>query len=227
MGEDRREDLLDALHRLAEELGETPTTTEMNDQGEYWASQYQNEFGGWNEALREAGFEPNQVWKVPTDDLLNEIRQLARELNRTPTKEQMDDRGEYYGRSYLKRFGSWNEAVHQAGFEPNQRIPQSAFREPPDACRLCGDAPDVGLDFHHWRYGENKAGCYLCRACHDDVHAAGARPDNDPGWLMGAVENLIRCHAKHSEETSVRAITTRYNIPSEGLVASAMSNVEV
>jgi hypothetical protein len=45
--------------------------------------------------------------------------------------------------------------------------------------------------------------------------------------LMGAVENLIRCHAKHSEEMSVREITTRYNIPSEGLVASAMSNVEV
>lgn len=46
MGEVTREDLLDALHRLAGELGETPTTVEMNDRGEYWASQYQNEFGG-------------------------------------------------------------------------------------------------------------------------------------------------------------------------------------
>lgn len=227
MGENRRKELLDALHRLAEQLGETPTTTQMNDQGEYWASQYHEEFGGWNEALREAGFKPNQRRKVSTDELLNEIRRLARELNRTPKKEQMDDLGKYYGRSYRLRFGSWNEAVRQAGLEPNQRISQSEFRERPDACRLCGNAPDAGLDFHHWRYGENKAGCYLCRACHDDVHAGGARPDNDPGWLIDAVKNLIRCHAKHSEGASVRAITTRYNIPSEGLVASAMSNMEV
>lgn len=226
MGEVTREDLLDALHRLAGELGETPTTVEMNDRGEYWASQYQNEFGGWNDALREAGLELNQPRKVPTDDLLNEIRRLARELNRTPTKGQMDDRGEYYGRSYLKRFESWNEAIRQAGLEPNEQILDSAFREPPDACLLCGELPDAGLDFHHWRYGENKAGCYLCRECHDDVHAGGARPDNDPGWLMNAVENLISCHAKHSEETSAQAITIRYNIPSRELVESAMSNVE-
>jgi len=227
MGEDRREELLDALDKLAEELGEIPTSTQMNDQGEYWASQYNKEFGGWNEALREAGFETNQVRKVPTDELLDEIRRLARELNRTPTRDQMDDRGEYYGRSYRLRFGSWNEAVRRAGLEPNQRISQSEFRDPPDECRLCGAAPDAGLDFHHWRYGENKTGCYLCRACHDDVHADGARPDEDSRWLMDAVENLIRCHAKHSGETDVRAIANWYNIPSEGLVASALSNIEV
>ncbi|WP_436932455.1 homing endonuclease associated repeat-containing protein [Halosimplex halobium] len=227
MEEDRREDMLDEIQRLAEEVGETPTSTDMNIRGEYWASQYQDEFGGWNDALREAGFEPNQPRKIPTDDLLNEIRRLAKELNRTPTKEQLNDRGKYYGQSYLKRFGSWNEAVRQAGLEPNQQISQFAFQEPPDACRLCGTSPDAGLDFHHWRYGENKAGCYLCRECHDAVHASGARPDSNPGWLMDAVENLIRCHAKHSEDTSAGAITTRYNIPSQELVESAMSNVEV
>lgn len=227
MAEVTREDLLDALQQLAGELGETPTAMEMNDQGEYSASQYQNEFGGWNNALREAGLELNQPRRIPNDDLLNEIRRLARELNQTPTKKQLNECGEYYSRTYRKRFGSWNEAIRQAGLEPNQRISDSAFREPPNTCRLCGEAPDAGLDFHHWRYGENKVGCYLCRKCHDSVHADGARPDNNPGWLMKAVENLIRCHAKHSEDTSTGAIVTRYNIPSQGLVESAMSNVEL
>ncbi|WP_276301398.1 homing endonuclease associated repeat-containing protein [Halorussus lipolyticus] len=226
MAEVTRENLLDALQRLAEELGETPTSMEMNDQGEYSASPYQDEFGGWNNALREAGLELNQPRRIPTDDLLNEIRRLARELNQTPTKKQLNEQGEYCSRTYQTRFGSWNEAIRQAGLEPNQRISKSAFRERPDTCRLCGETPDDELDFHHWRYGENKVGCYLCRECHDAVHSDGARPDNNPEWLMEAVENLIRYHEKHSEDTSPRAITTRYNIPSQGLVESVISNME-
>lgn len=226
MGDATRDNLLDELHRLAEEVDGTPTSTEMNDRGEFWAGQYQDEFGSWNDALREAGFEVNEPRRIPTEDLLDEIRRLAEELNQTPTKKQLNDRGQYYGQSYQKRFGSWNEAVREAGLEPNQRISKSAFKESPDVCPLCGDSPDE-LDYHHWRYGEHKAGCYLCRECHDRVHADGARPDANSGWLMEAVENLIRHHAEHSEEINVETITARYNIPSEGLVEAVMSNVDV
>jgi len=147
------DDLLDEIRQLARELDTTPTATDMNQSGEYWASKYQEEFGGWNDAVREAGLEPNQPWKIPTDDLLNEIRRLARELNKTPTKKQMNERGEYYGQSYQKRFGSWSEGVRQAGLEPNKRITESEFRDRPDTCRLCDHVPTDELDFHHWRYG--------------------------------------------------------------------------
>lgn len=220
-----REDLLDELQQLAQELDTTPTATDMNELGEYWSSKYQEEFGGWNDAIREAGLEPNQPRKIPTDDLLAEISRLARELNKTPTKKQMNDLGEHYGRTYQKRFGNWSEAVRQAGLEPNQRIPEAEFRDRPDTCPLCDDSTD-GLDFHHWRYGENKVGCYLCRDCHDHVHVDGARPEENPEWLMEAVENLIRNHANHHEDTSANTIATRYNIPSEGLVETVMSDIE-
>lgn len=219
-----REDLLGELQRLAQELDATPTATEMNELGEHWASHYQEEFGGWNDAVREVGLEPNQSWKIPTDDLLNEIRRLTRELNKIPTKKQMNDIGEYYGQSYQERFGTWSEAVRQAGFQPNQRIPESEFRDRPDMCPLCGEVSTAGLDFHHWRYGENKAGCYLCRDCHDHVHADGARPGEDTEWLMNAVENLIRYHMKYQGETSVTAIVERYNIPSHGLVECVITD---
>lgn len=127
------EELLDELHRLREELDKTPSSTDMNEVGEYWASTYHDHFGTWNNALREAGFEPNQEKKIPTDDLLNELTRLARCLNKTPTKDQMDEVGEYYGQSYQLRFGSWNEAVHQAGLEPNHAF-QSPSSETDQTC---------------------------------------------------------------------------------------------
>lgn len=220
------EELLDELHRLREELDEKPSSTDMNDLGEYSSGTYQHHFGSWNDALREAGFEPNQSSKkIPTDDLLNEIRRLAKELNRTPTRDQMDEVGEYYGRSYRLRFGSWSEAVHQAGLEPNQRIPESDFREVPDACPLCDTSSDE-LDFHHWRYGENKAGCYLCRDCHDRIHTGGARPEEDADWLLKAIENLICCHQEQWEGVSIPAIVERYNIPSEDLVECVITDID-
>jgi hypothetical protein len=220
-------ELLDEIQRLEEELGETPTSIDMNESGEYWAKDYQDHFGGWNDALREAGLEPNQPRKIPTDDLLNELQRLAKKFNKVPTKKQMNDVGEYYGQSYRKRFGSWSEAVRQAGFEPNQRIPESEFQEEPEACLLCNSSPTERLDFHHWRYGDNKAGCYLCRDCHDQVHAGGARPQEDADWLLQAVENLIRIHKEQQDNTSVAAITDRYNIPSEGLVKCVIADIDM
>jgi hypothetical protein len=158
--------------------------------------------------------------------LLNELRRLARELNKTTTKKQLNDIGKYYGGTYQRRFGSWNAAVRQAGLEPNQRIPDSEFGEPPDTCPLCETVSDGRMDFHHWRYGENKAGCYLCRDCHDAVHTGGARPESDPDRLLKTVENLIRCHAEHHEDTSVSVIVERYNIPSKGLVECVITDTE-
>lgn len=222
------EELLAELHRLREELDKNPTCSEMNELGEYSAGAYHYHFGSWNDALREAGFEPRQSRKkIPTDELLNEIRRLAKKVNRTPTKGQMDKMGEYYARSYQLRFGSWSKAVDQAGFEPNQRIPESEFQERPDTCPLCGTSPDDGLDFHHWRYGENKAGCYLCRDCHDRIHADGARPEKDLDWLLKAIENLIRWHEETHEDTTAAAIAERYNIPSKELVECVLTDVEV
>lgn len=227
MPEPTPEELLSELRRLNQERSHTPTAEVMNESGEYWVTHYQDQFGSWNNALQAAGLEPNQPHKIPTDDLLNELRRLARKLNKTPTKAQMDEMGEYYGRSYQLRFGSWSEAVRHAGFEPNQRIPASEFRERPDTCPLCGKSPDDELDFHHWRYGANKTGCYLCRDCHDRIHDRGARPDQNVDWLLQAIENLIHYHEQNHGDTNAAAIADRYNIPSKELVTCVLTDIEV
>jgi len=49
-----RQDLLDELKRLTDELGRTPTRKDMNIRGKFSIRPYFTEFGMWNEALKEA-----------------------------------------------------------------------------------------------------------------------------------------------------------------------------
>lgn len=144
------------------------------------------------------------------EELLEDLRELAERLSRTPTKSDMNEYGSHGGRTYQLRFGSWSEAVEAAGFEP--RSPGEDFEERPDACPLCG-VEATGLDYHHWRYTDGaEVGCYLCRGCHDRVHEGEAQREN-PDWLVHCVANLVEAHANHHpDELAVDAIIDRYNM---------------
>jgi len=152
--------------------------------------------------------------KYTDEEILEEIRRLAKELNRAPPlKRDMNDRGKHGAKTYQNRWGSWSNAVEDAGFEPREK--GTDYEERPDACPLCG-TEQAGLDFHHWRYGENEVGCYLCRACHDAVHEGAASTQN-AGWLVPCVKNLVAQHLEyHNDHQDVDAILTRYNLPEIG-----------
>jgi len=164
------------------------------------------------------------VKRIPDDDLLDAIRDLNEKTRNTPpTRDEMDDHGQYYGRSYRLRFGSWNEAVAAAGFEPRDSIDEEFVTEP-DSCPLCGDS-DSALDFHHWRYGDRKQGCYFCRECHDTIHDDGAQPSTDSNWLIQAVTHLVERHFEHHGRSDPDKILARYNVTSVGLVEHAIDHV--
>ncbi|QZP37064.1 homing endonuclease associated repeat-containing protein [Halobaculum magnesiiphilum] len=119
------EELLDELGRLVDELGERPTATDMNDHGAYWASTYRRAFGSWNNALEAAGIDssPSQDRQPVSDDaLLEELERVAEQVNGTPTTRAMEQHGEHSPNTYIRRFGSWNDAVTAAGFEPNEEV---------------------------------------------------------------------------------------------------------
>lgn len=145
------------------------------------------------------------------EQLLDEICRLAEKTGREPPKKRdMVEYGEYAPRTLQLRFGSWNEAVREAGFQPRE-IPVE-FQERPSTCPLCEDV-DSGLDFHHWRYGENEKGCYLCRECHDYIHRGDATV-REPGWLPAAISNLVERHVENHDDPTVSAIIERYSLPS-------------
>ena len=54
-GIDKEQAILDEIERVAEELGDIPTTGNIHNYAEYPASDYQSYFDSWDEALRESG----------------------------------------------------------------------------------------------------------------------------------------------------------------------------
>ncbi|MDL0122702.1 homing endonuclease associated repeat-containing protein [Halobacterium salinarum] len=115
------ETLITALQGFAEKLGRPPTTDEMDRSGPYTSDSYKRAFGTWNRALRQAGLAVHSVWDVSEEDLISELNSLAEELDHVPRKDEMRNQGKWSAAVYQERFGSWNEALRAAGFEPNER----------------------------------------------------------------------------------------------------------
>lgn len=112
------EDLLTELQQLAEELGRPPTSREMDEKGTYSRVVYRNRFDSWNDALVAAGLDQRtQGTTISREDLLEELRRLADELERPPNTTDMEENGKYSQGVYYRRFGSWEEALKSAGIE--------------------------------------------------------------------------------------------------------------
>lgn len=112
------EAILDEIRRLADESGTAPTAAEMDDRGDFSVKLAQNRFGSWNEALRQAGFQPSHRYSISDEALINDIQRLYNELGRAPTIEEVEELGSFSVRPYLRRFDTWQSAVHAAGYEP-------------------------------------------------------------------------------------------------------------
>lgn len=112
------ERILDEITRLATDSGEPPTSTEMRDQGRFSVKVAQNRFGSWNDALRAAGFNPQNRMRIPDGELLDGIHRLTEELGKVPTAKEMSAHGQFSHRPYFQRWDGWQAAVKATGFEP-------------------------------------------------------------------------------------------------------------
>ncbi|MFQ3293030.1 MAG: hypothetical protein ACI8VE_000084 [Natrialbaceae archaeon] len=116
---EHRERLLATLDALAAELGRAPTPAEIDANDDHSMAAYREAFGSWGEALAVAGLEPAAGRRIPDEALLAELRRLARELEKTPSEEDMRHHGNHSINTYKHRFGSWNEAIAAADLAPN------------------------------------------------------------------------------------------------------------
>ena len=115
-----RADLIDELQRLRETLDEIPTADQMDEHGAYAYITYYERFGSWADALEVVFDEvPNREWEHVSDaELLAELQQLAGDDDKPPTTTDLREHGSHSVQTYEDRFGSWRNAVEQAGFEP-------------------------------------------------------------------------------------------------------------
>lgn len=115
-----KEDLIDELRTLAEELDQSPTREQMNNQGKHWGSTYIDRFGNWSSALEAANLEPRKNPEPSREELIEELRNLGKRLDKRPTEKEMASDGNYAPRTYHRNFESWNNALEAAGFEPRK-----------------------------------------------------------------------------------------------------------
>jgi sulfur relay (sulfurtransferase) DsrC/TusE family protein len=115
------EELIEELQDYAEEIGETPTKRKMNLDGRWTGKTYQRHFGSWNEAVKAAGLDINLENDVvdSEEELLQDLRDFAEEIGKTPSRRKMNLDGPWDGKTYRVHFGSWNKAVKAAGLDVN------------------------------------------------------------------------------------------------------------
>ncbi|MEF8782665.1 MAG: hypothetical protein V5A39_05190 [Haloarculaceae archaeon] len=114
-------ELLDEIERVADLVDGRPTTEDMLTYGEFSVTPYENRFGSWNNTLEVAGFRPftgTTEDLFTREELLIELQRLGEEVGRPPTTEQMEEQGRYSTSPYHHMFGSWIDALRDAGFEP-------------------------------------------------------------------------------------------------------------
>ncbi len=111
-------ELINELKSLRDEFERAPKRREMDQRGQFDSSTYSHRFGTWNDALRAADIDPSTIINIPEAELKNEIRRLADELNRPPTRDEMAQQGTFSHSVYSRRFGTWTDAVIESGLEP-------------------------------------------------------------------------------------------------------------
>ena len=126
-----KEELIVQLQDLAKRLGHTPTQKEFNtDPDCASADTAVKAFGSWNNFLLAAGLQPNIEFKVglTKEEFIVQLKDLANQLGHTPTKREFDaDPDCASADTAVKAFGSWNNFLLTAGFQPN-RTPKKAMR---------------------------------------------------------------------------------------------------
>ncbi len=59
--------------------------------------------------------------KINTQDLLDDLALVSQQLSKSPTIEEYNANGKYESSVIIRRFGTWNDALHKVGLAINNR----------------------------------------------------------------------------------------------------------
>jgi len=152
-------DCLDDILAVARKLGEPPGITEHREHGSISPQCIRSKFGSWARAISKSGLDSTKVreYGISDNQLLTEIESVAERIDAVPTMEDMNTVGEYAAVTVQKRFGTWRDALLQAGFEPNRKPTVTV------ECSNCGDETEKIQQ--HVERAENN---FCSESCHYD-----------------------------------------------------------
>lgn len=117
-----RAELIGELHRLGEQIGHVPSTTDLKEHGEYSYNHYYAEFDSWRDALAASD------WDVRAElaDTIDDVAQGKRGV----TPSAVVEAGPYPRNWYKTWFDDWDDALAAAGVEnPDEAELRSVLRE--------------------------------------------------------------------------------------------------
>lgn len=112
------EELIVDLRQIASEHGEPLGSRTYDEHGSYYAATVERHFESWNNGLREAGIETNEV---SDEDLISDLRQSAAEHGGSLSFRAYDNYGTYGAATVQRHFGSWNDGLKKAGLDINRK----------------------------------------------------------------------------------------------------------
>lgn len=96
--------LLDELRRVDEKAAVLPDRPRVERQSPFNTDDYTEMFGSWEAALEAAGIDAESR-------LLEEIRRVSDEIDRIPSRSEMDRLGRVSPDTVVEQFGSWSDAT--------------------------------------------------------------------------------------------------------------------
>lgn len=123
------EKIVEGVERLADEVDGTPSIRDL-DGCDYLPSYgaFYKFFDSWNELLEELDLEINQVSEYSdsdVDDMIEDIKRCYAEVDGNLTTRVYIEIGDYSHSTIKKHFGSWTDALKEAGVESGEKHGQS------------------------------------------------------------------------------------------------------
>jgi len=116
--------LLDDIKRVATELGlNSLSQKDYKKYGKYSCDTMTRRFGSWINTMNLAGLEVGNYSKITNDELLNDLKKAANQLNKKSiTQLEYKTSGKYSPDAFTDHFGSWFLALEKAGLEKTHNI---------------------------------------------------------------------------------------------------------
>lgn len=119
------DEIIDDLRAVTEDIGRPPTTREYGDEGRYNVATALYRFGGsWDDVLEAADLSGGKEttrgrYRMSDEVLLDDLRRVAEDLGHVPDTDDYIEHGGHSIASIVGYFGSYGDAIEEAGLDPD------------------------------------------------------------------------------------------------------------
>jgi hypothetical protein len=134
-----KEEIIHAIQESTEKLGRCPTVPQLKKMKGVGLRTIRRYFGGYSEALREAGFDPQgQGYRLSVDDLLADWVRVCRHAGKIPSIPEYGKMGRYSVGPLITRFGGWTEVPEGMRRVMEQQGSQSGHEDVLEMIKMAG-----------------------------------------------------------------------------------------